>query len=110
MTINQYSHEFERQLKLRNNSASTIATYTGILKQKQAPQPIGAGLSFRFGRVRAIFPPPPLTPKVNTGFKFYPNGLYSYILLSYFLFIAKERELLSFCPNLLLAWLSTRPK
>lgn len=33
MTINQYSHEFERQLKLRNNSASTIATYTGILKQ-----------------------------------------------------------------------------
>lgn len=33
MTINQYSNEFARQLKLRNNSASTINTYTGILKQ-----------------------------------------------------------------------------
>lgn len=33
MTIKQYAAEFERQLKLRNNSASTIATYTGILKQ-----------------------------------------------------------------------------
>jgi len=32
MTINQYAAEFERQLKLRNNSASTITTYTGILK------------------------------------------------------------------------------
>ena len=33
MTITQYSKEFERQLRLRNNSASTIATYTSILKQ-----------------------------------------------------------------------------
>lgn len=32
MTINQYAAEFERQLKLRNNSHSTITTYTGILK------------------------------------------------------------------------------
>lgn len=32
MTINQYSNEFERQLRLRNNSESTIATYTSILK------------------------------------------------------------------------------
>lgn len=31
-TINQYSTEFERQLKLRNNRHSTIGTYTGILK------------------------------------------------------------------------------
>lgn len=32
MTITQYSTEFERALKLRNNSQSTITTYTSILK------------------------------------------------------------------------------
>ena len=32
MSINDYTSEFERQLKLKNNSASTIATYTGILR------------------------------------------------------------------------------
>lgn len=32
MTITQYNTEFERQLKLRNNAASTIDTYTSILK------------------------------------------------------------------------------
>lgn len=32
MSINDYTREFERQLKLKNNSASTIATYTGILR------------------------------------------------------------------------------
>ena len=32
MTITNYSNEFERQLRLRNNSASTINTYTSILK------------------------------------------------------------------------------
>ncbi len=31
-TIKQYAAEFERQLKLRNNRATTISTYTGILK------------------------------------------------------------------------------
>ena len=31
-TINHYVKEFERQLRLRNNRPSTIATYTGILK------------------------------------------------------------------------------
>ena len=31
-TITHYANEFERQLKLRNNRATTIATYTGILK------------------------------------------------------------------------------
>jgi hypothetical protein len=33
MTITQYSNEFERKLRLRNNSAGTITTYTSILKQ-----------------------------------------------------------------------------
>jgi site-specific recombinase XerD len=32
MTIRNYCQEFERQLKLRNNATTTIATYTGILK------------------------------------------------------------------------------
>jgi integrase/recombinase XerD len=32
MTITQYSNEFERALRLRNNSHSTITTYTSILK------------------------------------------------------------------------------
>lgn len=31
-SINHYCSEFERQLKLQNNSHNTIATYTGILK------------------------------------------------------------------------------
>ncbi len=33
MTIQDYSREFERQLKLRNNANSTIDTYIGIMRQ-----------------------------------------------------------------------------
>lgn len=32
MTIQDYAREFERQLKLRNNAASTIDTYVGIMR------------------------------------------------------------------------------